>query len=96
MANSFSSGVLRITSAGTLVDDLSYPALTADYLSVPAGTYTLDVTLADGATRVKSYRADLTGAGGAAVVGIDGGVLDASQARGGGVADHPPRHRCHR
>jgi hypothetical protein len=57
----------------TLVDDAAYGAIT-DYITVPAGSYTLDVTPgSDNETVVASYTADLSGlAGGAAVVFASG------------------------
>lgn len=58
---------------GTLVDDISFPTFDADYLSVPAASYTLDVTLQDGSTRVASFTADLSAAGGAAFVVLASG-----------------------
>jgi Ca2+-binding RTX toxin-like protein len=53
---------------GTLVNDISFRSYAANYLSVAPASYTLDVTLADGQTRVKSYTADLRSAGNAALV----------------------------
>ncbi len=57
----------------TLVDDAAYGDIT-NYISVPAGAYTLDVTPAnDNSTIVASFAADLSGlAGGAAVVFASG------------------------
>ena len=58
---------------GTLVNDAAYGDITP-YFSVPAGSYTLDVTPAmDNATIVASFTADLSGlAGGAAIVFASG------------------------
>lgn len=53
---------------GTLVNDLTFPNFAPSYLSVPPASYTIDVTLADGKTRVRSFNADLSGAAGAALV----------------------------
>lgn len=53
---------------GTLINDISFPTFAADYLSVAPANYTIDVTLSDGSTRVRSFAADLSGAGGAAFV----------------------------
>lgn len=60
---------------GTLVNDLTFPSFAPDYLSVPPANYTIDVTLADGLTRVRSFGADLSAAaGGALVVAASGFV----------------------
>lgn len=53
---------------GTLVNDIAYPQFDAGYLSVPPASYTIDVTLSNGLTRVRSFAADLSGAAGAALV----------------------------
>ena len=53
---------------GTLVDDISFPEFAPDYLSVPPDSYTIDVTLSNGTTRVRSFEADLSSAAGAALV----------------------------
>jgi len=53
---------------GTLVDDISFPSFADGYRSVAPAAYTLDVTLGDGITRVRSFAADLSGAAGAAIV----------------------------
>jgi len=53
---------------GTLVNDIAFPSFANDYLSVAPSAYTLDVTLSDGVTRVRSFAADLSGAAGAAIV----------------------------
>jgi hypothetical protein len=57
----------------TLVDDAAYGDMT-DYITVPAGSYTLDVTLGDdNSAVVASYTADLSGlSGGAAAVFASG------------------------
>ncbi|HMO35170.1 MAG TPA: DUF4397 domain-containing protein [Gemmatales bacterium] len=61
---------VRARGVATLVNDFSFRefANAGDYLTVPAGSYTLDITLADGRTRVRSFAADLSGLGGGAAV----------------------------
>jgi Ca2+-binding RTX toxin-like protein len=64
---------------GTLVNDLTFPSFAPDYLSVAPANYTIDVTLADGLTRVRSFGADLSAAaGGALVVAASGFVAPSS------------------
>jgi Ca2+-binding RTX toxin-like protein len=64
---------------GTLVNDISFPSYDDDYLTVPAASFTLDVTLANGLTRVVSFNADLSAlAGQAAVVAASGFALPQS------------------
>jgi hypothetical protein len=59
----------------TVVDDLTYGSFT-DYVSVPAGSYILDVTPGgDNSTIVASYEADLSGLGGGAAVVFASGFL---------------------
>lgn len=58
---------------GTLVNDISFPSFNSGYLAVPSASYTLDVTLQDGLTRVASFTADLSGAAGAAFVVLASG-----------------------
>lgn len=56
---------------GTLVNDFAFREFAngGDYLTVPPGNFTLDITLSNGRTLVRSFGADLSGlAGGAAVV----------------------------
>ena len=60
---------------GTLVNDISFGSFTSDYLTVPAASYTLDITLADGKTVVRSFAADLSGAEGAAVTVLASGFV---------------------
>ena len=57
-----------------LVDDATYGDIT-DYIGVPAGAYTLDVTLADGTTVAATFAADLGGAAGAALKVLASGFL---------------------
>jgi Ca2+-binding RTX toxin-like protein len=59
---------INARGVGTLVDDISFPEFAPDYLSVPPDSYTIDVTLSNGTTRVRSFEADLSGAAGAALV----------------------------
>ncbi len=58
----------------TLVNDATYGDLT-DYIGVPAGAYTLDVTLADGTTVAATFAADLSGAAGGALTVLASGFL---------------------
>lgn len=66
----------------TLVDDAAYGDITG-YISVPAGNYTLDLTLADGTTLVHSYWADLRTLGGGSAVVFASGFLDPSANQNG-------------
>ena len=60
---------------GTLVDDAAYGDMTP-YLSVPAGSYTLDITPAnDNNTIVASFTADLSTLGGGAALVFASGFL---------------------
>ncbi|REK05534.1 MAG: DUF4397 domain-containing protein [Planctomycetota bacterium] len=59
---------VQARGVGTLVDDIAFPNFAPDYLSVPPDSYTIDVTLANGTTRVRSFEADLSGAAGAALM----------------------------
>ena len=61
---------------GTLVDDAAAYGDMTPYFSVPAGTYTLDITPAsDNSTVVASFTADLSGLGGGAAVVFASGFL---------------------
>lgn len=61
----------------TLVDDLSYPEFDQDYVSVPPGNYTIDITPGnDNDTVVASYSADLSAAANAALVVAASGFLE--------------------
>ncbi len=66
----------------TLVDDAAYSDITG-YITVPAGNYTLDLTLADGTTLVQSYWADLRTLGGGSAVVFASGFLDPSSNQNG-------------
>jgi hypothetical protein len=66
----------------TLVDDAAYSDIT-NYISVPPGNYTLDLTLADGTTLVQSYWADLRTLGGGSAVVFASGFLDPSSNQNG-------------
>ncbi|HVK11736.1 MAG TPA: DUF4397 domain-containing protein [Gemmataceae bacterium] len=59
---------VKVRGGPRLVNDLAYGDYDAGYDTVPPGAYTVDVTLADGITRVRSFTADLSGAAGAALV----------------------------
>lgn len=64
----------------TLVDDISYPEFDDDYVSVPAGSYTIDITPADdNDTIVASIAADLSDAADAAFVVAASGFLDPAE-----------------
>jgi hypothetical protein len=65
-------------NVATLVDDASYGDITP-YISVPAGSYILDVTPGnDNTTIVASYEADLTTLAGGTAVVLASGFLDPS------------------
>jgi hypothetical protein len=66
----------------TLVDNAAYGDITG-YISVPAGNYTLDLTLADGTTLVQSYWADLRTLGGGSAVVFASGFLNPSANQNG-------------
>tara|TARA_R100000908_G_scaffold64095_1_gene46869 strand:- start:3473 stop:7093 length:3621 start_codon:yes stop_codon:yes gene_type:complete len=59
----------------TLVGDVSYTDFTPDYLSVPAGSYTLDINPAGTDTPVASFTADVSGLGGNTAVILASGFL---------------------
>jgi Ca2+-binding RTX toxin-like protein len=58
----------------TLIDGFEFRDF-AGYLSVPAAKYTLDVTLDDGVTNVRSFTADLSGAAGKSVTVLASGFV---------------------
>jgi type IX secretion system substrate protein/uncharacterized protein DUF4397/cleaved adhesin domain-containing protein len=66
----------------TLVNDAAYGDITP-YISVPAGAYTLDLTLADGTTLVQSYIADLSTLGGGSAAVFASGFLTPSSNQDG-------------
>jgi hypothetical protein len=67
----------------TLVDDAKYKDIT-DYITVPAGEYTLDVTPgSDNSTIVASFAADLSGLGGGSAVVFASGFLTPSANQNG-------------
>ena len=66
----------------TLVDNAAYGDITG-YITVPAGNYTLDLTLADGTTLVQSYWADLRTLGGGSAVVFASGFLNPSANQNG-------------
>ena len=60
----------------TLVDNIAYPEFDDDYVSVPADSYTVDITPAeDNETIVASFTADVSGAADAALVVAASGFL---------------------
>ena len=67
--------------AGTIVDNISYPSFTADYLQLPTADYTLNVTNAAGTTVVASYAAPLNTLGlqGQAFTVLASGFLNPAQ-----------------
>lgn len=66
----------------TLVDDASYSDITP-YISVPAASYTLDVTPAAGSPIVASFTADLSGLGDSSAVVFASGFLTPSSNQNG-------------
>ncbi|MGB3541439.1 DUF4397 domain-containing protein [Rubrivirga sp.] len=62
------------TGGSVLVDDATYTDVTG-YLEVEPDTYQLDVTTADGTTTAASFIADLSAAGGGAVMVLASGFL---------------------
>jgi hypothetical protein len=66
----------------TLVNDAAYGDITP-YINVPAGAYTLDLTLADGTTLVESYIADLSTLGGGSAAVFASGFLTPSANQNG-------------
>lgn len=61
-------------NVATLVDAAAYGDITP-YITVPAGEYTLDLTLADGTSLVQSYIANLSGLGGGSAAVFASGFL---------------------
>ena len=66
----------------TLVDDAAYGDITP-YISVPAASYILDLTLSDGTTVVETYLADLSTLGGGSAAVFASGFLDPSANQNG-------------
>jgi hypothetical protein len=67
----------------TLVEDAAYTAIT-DYIAVPAGAYTLNITPAnDNSTIVASFAADLTGLAGGVATVFASGFLSPDMNQGG-------------
>lgn len=61
---------------GIIVDNIAYPSFDGDYVSVPAGVYTVDITPAeDNETIVASFAADVSDAADAALVVAASGFL---------------------
>ena len=76
--------VVNQDGGGILVDDISYPEF-AGYLELPTDDYLLDITTADGATKVAGYQAYLAELGleDAAVTVFASGFLDPAANEGG-------------
>ena len=69
---------VKVRGVGTVANDIATGTFAADYVSVPAGRYILDVTQADGITPIGSFVADLTAAAGKAVVVAASGFASAA------------------
>lgn len=71
--------VVNQDGGGILVDDISYPEFQG-YLELPSADYLLDITSADGSTKVAGYQANLEELGleGAAITVFASGFLDPS------------------
>ncbi len=57
---------LKVRGAGAVAGGVAYPTFAGGYSSLAPGKYVVDVTRADGVTRVGSYNLDLTSAAGTA------------------------------
>ncbi len=68
---------VKARGVGTLVNDIAYPTIDSKYLSVAPANYTLDVSLADGVTRVGSFSANLAGAANKAITVLASGFAGA-------------------
>jgi len=66
---------VKLRNTNPIVNDLPYGRFAADYLSLPTGKYTFDVTGADGITPAGSFAADLTFAAGRALVVLASGFV---------------------
>ena len=67
---------------GTLIEGLAFGDFTADYLSVPAGLYYLDVRAAGDPNIVATFAADVSGLGGGAATVFASGLLGNTPAFG--------------
>ena len=66
---------VRARNVGTLIPNLAFNSFTADYLSVPADRYILDIAAAGTDPIVASFEADLSGIAGASAVVFASGYL---------------------
>ncbi len=66
---------VKLRGTGTIANDASYAGLIPGYTSVDPGRYTLDVTMADGVSRLGSFAADLSGAANKAVTVLASGFV---------------------
>ena len=66
---------VKVRGGSPAADDVAYASLAPGYASVAPGKYSLDVTLADGVSRVGSYTADLSGSAGKAVTVLASGFV---------------------
>ncbi len=66
---------VKVRGVGVAADNAAYAGLVPGYTSLAPGKYPLDVTLADGVTRVGSYSADLTGSAGKALTVLASGFV---------------------
>ena len=68
---------VKIRGTGTVTNDLAYGTVDSKYQSVAPAGYKLDVTQADGITRIASFAADLSGSGNKAITVLASGFAGA-------------------